>query len=76
MSKRKGPHNLAKDDSGDSSSDDSIGPLEDIMKKGGRKPATIRKEEMYVKKFEDFLRTTINQVSRLKYFIAICIRFE
>ena len=52
MANDKEQQSLAKSESDDSSSDDSIGDVDEIVKKGGRKPATIQKEEMYVKKFD------------------------
>ena len=50
------------DDSESDSSTESLGALDDIIKNGGRKKTTIKKEESYNKKWEHFLLATTGMV--------------
>ena len=45
------------EDSETDSEDESFSSLEDIIKKGGRKAATIKKEECYMGKWKHYLKS-------------------
>ena len=75
-------------DSAESDSDESLGTVEEIIQQGGRKLATIKKEEAYIKMFDTYVKTTTQMVSSqfkncdilsqyyyYKYFLYFCRYF-
>ena len=47
------------DSGSESDSGESIGPVEEIIKQGGRKKRTVQKETSYVKRWEAFLKESM-----------------
>ena len=47
------------DSGSESDSGESIGPVEDMIKQGGRKKRTVQKETAYVKRWDAFLKESM-----------------
>ena len=50
-------NHLSGPEDSETDSEDEFSSLEDILKKGGRKETTIKKEECYLGKWKYFLKT-------------------
>ena len=51
------PKTVENSSSDDESDEDGLGTVEEIMENGGRKKRTINSEAMYVKKWNDYLKS-------------------
>ena len=58
---------IALSDSETESEEESLNSLDNIMKRGGRKPMTIRKQDCYVNKWNKFLGS--EELKLVKIFI-------